>query len=319
MTIALTALLASTSQAQQGRTPWGDPDLQGRWSNATLTPLQRPAELGDKAFFTPAEAAAYVQERLIAGNADLNLEADREVGNIGSYNNAWTDRGNDIVPTMRTSLITEPANGRVPPLTPAAEREFQANLAYAAEHPADTPADRFLTERCIVFGGGPAPMLPEPYNNNYYIVQTPDYVTIMAELNHEVRIIPLDGRPHFSDRVQQWVGDSRGHWEGDTLVVETTNQRTNRHFYGVQMLNSVMSEEFRVVERFTRTAPDQVRYQATVDDAAVFTSPWTVEIYMHPQPGPLVEFACHEGNYGLPGLLSAARADERRAAEQAAD
>jgi hypothetical protein len=256
---------------------------------------------------------------LIAGNADLNLEADREVGNIGSYNNAWTDRGNDIVPTMRTSLITEPANGRVPPLTPAAEREFQANLAYAAEHPADTPADRFLTERCIVFGGGPAPMLPEPYNNNYYIVQTPDYVTIMAELNHEVRIIPLDGRPHFSDRVQQWVGDSRGHWEGDTLVVETTNQRTNRHFYGVQMLNSVMSEEFRVVERFTRTAPDQVRYQATVDDAAVFTSPWTVEIYMHPQPGPLVEFACHEGNYGLPGLLSAARADERRAAEQAAD
>jgi hypothetical protein len=257
-----------------------------------------------------------VQERLVANNPDLNLEADKAAGNIGSYNDAWMDRGNDIVPTRRTSLVMEPADGRVPPFTPDAQREHERNLAYAKLHPADTPADRYLTERCIVFGGGAAPMLPEPYNNNYYIVQTPDYVTIMAELNHEVRIIPLDNRPHFPDNVQQWVGDSRGHWEGDTLVVETTNQRPHRHFHGVQMLDSVMSEDYRVVERFTRTGPDQIRYRATVHDPAVFTAPWTVEIFMHPQEGPIVEFACHEGNYGMPGLLSAVREEERRAAEQ---
>ena len=309
------ALIAAVSHAQVPRTSWGDPDLQGRWSNATLTPLQRPAALADKAFFTPEEAEAYVQERLIAGNADLSLEEDRAAGNVGSYNHAWTDRGNDIVPTLRTSLVIDPADGRVPPFTPEAQREHERNLAYAKMHPADTPADRYLTERCIVFGGGAAPMLPEPYNNNYYIVQTPDYVTIMAELNHEVRIIPLDGRPHFPNHVRQWVGDSRGRWEGDTLVVETTNQRSNRHFYGVQMLDSVMSESFRVREEFTRTGADQIRYRATVHDPEVFTAPWTVEIFMHPQEGPLVEFACHEGNYGLRGLLSAAREDERRAAE----
>ena len=217
------------------------------------------------------------------------------------------------MPTLRTSLVIEPADGRVPPFTPEAQRRFEENLAYMAEHPADSPEDRYLTERCIVFGGGAAPMFPEPYNNNYYIVQTPDYVTIMAELNHEVRIIPIDGRPHFPDRVRQWTGDSRGRWEGDTLVVETANQRPNRHFYGVQYLNSVMSDNFRVTEEFTRTAPDQIRYRATIDDPDVFTEPWTVEIFMHPQAGPLIEFACHEGNYGLRGLLSAARAEERRA------
>jgi hypothetical protein len=307
------ALAAAASHAQAPRTAWGDPDLQGRWSNGTLTPLQRPAALGDKAFFTEEEARAYVHERLIEGSADLRIDEDRASGNVGSYNDAWMDRGNDIVPTRRTSLVIEPEHGRIPPFTPAAQREHERNLAYAKEHPADTPADRYLTERCIVFGGGAAPMFPEPYNNNYYIVQTPDYVTIMAELNHEVRIIPIDGREHFPESVRQWVGDSRGRWEGDTLVVETTNQRPNRHFYGVQMLDSVMSEEFRVVERFTRTAPDQIRYRATVHDTAVFTEPWTVEIFMHPQEGPLVEYACHEGNYGLSGLLSAAREEERAA------
>jgi hypothetical protein len=308
------ALTCAVAQAQTARTPWGDPDLQGSWSNATLTPLQRPAELKDKEFFTAAEAKAYVRQRLAAGSADENIEEDKAAGNVGSYNDAWTDRGNDIVPTRRTSLIIEPKNGRVPPFTAEAQRQFERDKAYAAAHPADTPEDRYLTERCIVFGGGAAPMLPEPYNNNYYIVQTPDYVTIMAEINHDVRIIPIDGRPHFPGRVTQWVGDSRGHWEGDTLVVETTNQKTNRHFYGVQMLDSVMSDEFRVVERFTRTAPDQIRYRATVTDP-VFTAPWTVEIFMHPQRGPLVEYACHEGNYGLRGLLSAVREEERRAAE----
>jgi hypothetical protein len=305
--------------AQAQRTSWGDPDLQGSWSNATLTPLQRPAELGDKAYFTPEEAEAWVRRTVRAASADLRIEEDRESGEIGSYNDAWMDRGNSIVPTLRTSLIIEPATGRVPAFTPAAQRQHEQNLEYARMHPADTPADRFLTERCIVFGGGAAPMLPEPYNNNYYIVQTPEYVTIMAELNHEVRIVPIDGRPHFPDDVRQWVGDSRGRWEGDTLVVETRNQQPNRFFYGVQMLNSVMSENFRVVERFTRTALDQIRYQATVDDPDVFVAPWTIEYFMHPQEGELVEFACHEGNYGLRGLLSAARAEEREAAQSAGE
>ena len=306
------ALGCAAANAQAPRTPWGDPDLQGRWSNATLTPLQRPPELADKEFFTPEEARTYVRQRIAATSADERIEEDRSAGNVGSYNDAWMDRGNDIVPTRRTSLIVEPANGRVPPFTAEAQREHERNRAHAAAHPADTPEDRYLTERCIVFGGGAAPMLPEPYNNNYYIVQTRDYVTIMAELNHEVRIIPIDGRPHLPARVQQWTGDSRGRWEGDTLVVETTNQKPHRHFYGVQMLDSVMSDEFRVVERFTRTGPDQIRYRATVHDP-VFTAPWTVELFMHPQPGELVEFACHEGNYGLRGLLSAAREEERRA------
>ena len=309
-----TFLGAQLAGAQTSRTPWGDPDLQGTWSNATLTPLQRPADLKDKEFFTPEEARAYVQQRLAAQSGDQNIERDRAAGNVGSYNDAWMDRGNDIVPTRRTSLIVDPKSGRVPPFTPTAQREHERNLAYAAEHPADTPEDRYLTERCIGFGGGHAPMLPEPYNNNYYIVQTPEYVTIMAELNHEVRIIPIDGRDHFPERVTQWVGDSRGKWEGDTLVVETTNQKTNRHYYGVQMLDSVMSDDFKVVERFTRTAPDQIRYRATVSDS-VFTAPWTVEIFMHPQKGQLVEFACHEGNYGMTGILSAMREEERKAAE----
>ena len=308
------ALAWSVANAQTPRTPWGDPDLQGTWSNATLTPLQRPANLKDKEFFTPAEAKAYVRQRLAAQSGDENIEADKASGNVGSYNDAWMDRGNDIVPTRRTSLIIEPKNGHVPPFTPEAQRQFERDQAYAAAHPADSPEDRYLTERCIVFGGGAAPMLPEPYNNNYYIVQTPDYVTIMAEINHDVRIIPIDGRPHLPGNVTQWTGDSRGHWEGDTLVVETTNQKTNRHFYGVQMLDSVMSDKFKVVEQFTRTAPDQIRYRATVNDP-VFTQPWTVELFMHPQNGDLVEYACHEGNYGLPGLLSAVREEEKKVAE----
>ena len=315
MSIAIALLAGSSAHAQTARTPWGHPDLQGRWSNGTLTPLQRPAELGDKSHFNEDEARAYVQRRI------ETLSGDRNVGDgsVGSYNDAWMDRGSDVVPTRRTSLVIDPPNGRVPPFTARAQEEHERNLERAKLHPADTPADRYLTERCIVFGGGAAPMLPEPYNNNYYIVQTPDYVTIMAEINHEIRIIPLDGRSHLPEDVRQWAGDSRGRWDGETLVVETTNQRPHRHFYGVQMLDSVMSDAFRVVETFTRTAADQIRYRATVHDPEVFTQPWTIELFMHPQRGPLVEFACHEGNYGLRGVLSAERADEQRAAEAGAD
>lgn len=313
--LVLIFLMPLSALAQTSRTAWGHPDLQGRWSNATLTPLQRPAELGDKVFFTPNEARTYIRQRMNPGEETELIEQELESGDVGSYNSAWFDRGNTVVPTLRTSLIIDPENGKVPPFTPEGKRRHEANLQYAKLHPADTAEDRFLTERCIVFGGGAAPVTPEPYNNNYYIVQTPDYVTILAEINHDVRIIPLDGRPHFPEQVTQWTGDSRGYWEDDTLVVETRNQKTNRHFYGVQMLNSVMSDEFRVVERFTRTAPDQIHYLATVYDLEVFTQPWTIEVFMHPQDGEIVEYACHEGNYGMSGILSAARRDERTAAQ----
>ena len=303
------AVLGLAAQAQAPRTPWGDPDLQGKWSNATLTPLQRPAELGDKQFFTEDEAKAYVRQRIAAQSGDANIEADRSAGNVGSYNDAWMDRGTDVVPTRRTSLIIEPENGKVPPFTAAAQSEHERNLAHAAAHPADTPEDRYLTERCIGFGGGHAPMLPEPYNNNYYIVQTPDYVTIMAELNHEVRIIPIDGRPHLPGRVRQWTGDSRGRFEGDTLVIETTNLRASRNARG-------SAEQMKLTERFTRVDAGTLHYQFTVDDPATYVKSWTAMIPMKPAPGTgrIYEFACHEGNHGMLGILAGHRAQEKASA-----
>ena len=225
------ALAGAAADAQTARTPWGAPDLQGTWSNATLTPLQRPADLKDKEFFTPDEAKAYVRQRLAAAERrSRTSKRTRRAGNVGSYNDAWMDRGNDIVPTRRTSLIVDPKNGRVPPFTPDAQRQFDRDRRTRRRIPPTRPKIATSRSGASCFGGGHAPMLPEPYNNNYYIVQTPDYVTIMAELNHEVRIIPIDGRAHLPGRVTQWVGDSRGHWEGDTLVVETTNQKPNRHY-----------------------------------------------------------------------------------------
>ncbi len=213
------------------------------------------------------------------------------------------DRGNDIVPTRRTSLIVEPANGRVPPFTAAAQREHERNLAHAKEHPADTPEDRYLTERCIGFGGGHAPMLPEPYNNNYYIVQTPDYVTIMAELNHEVRIIPIDGRPHLPAGVTQWTGDSRGRWEGDTLVVETTNQIAASAL--LRRADARFRDERRVSRRRALHA-----HRAEIRSAIARPCTTPCSRRRGPsrsscirRPGELVEFACHEGNYGLRGHI----------------
>jgi hypothetical protein len=199
------------------RTPWGDPDLSGLWTNATLTVLQRPVELAGKEFFTPEEAAAFEKTRTEQTNADRPSRA----GEVGSYNNVFFERGTSGVKSRRTSLIIEPRDGRIPPFTPEAQQKVDARLREEAGRPADGPESRWLTERCILFGAT-VPMLPEPYNNNYSIVQTPGYVTILVEMNHDVRIIPLDGRPHLSKKIQQWTGDSRGRWEGDTLVVETT-------------------------------------------------------------------------------------------------
>src|SRR5687768_7129932 len=274
--ISLSASLVAQGAAPP-RLPWGDPDLQGTWSNATLTPLQRAPELGLKAFFTPEEEAAFVKQRIAATNADR-------------------------------------PDGRLPALTPQWQQRVAARLKAAESSPADSWEDRWLTERCILFGAT-VPMLPEPYNNNYRIEQSPGYVTIMVEMNHDTRIIPVDGRAALSPRISQWVGDSRGRWEGDTLVVETQNLKFNHQSrFGVGYLNGASDENLRVVERFTRTDANTLTYRATVEDPTVFTKRWTVEIPMDKAEGAIYEVACHEGNYGMFNILSGHRAEERAAA-----
>jgi len=203
-------------------------------------------------------------------------------------------------------------------MTPDARERYENFHRDLAQHPADGPEDRYLTERCILFGAAGPPMLPEPYNNNYQIVQSPGYVTILVEMNHEVRVIPLDGRPHLPQNIRQWTGNSRGHWEGNTLVVDTTNFTfNNQSRFGVSYLDGMTDQNLHVVERFTRTGPDTILYQATINDPTVYTKPWTVEISMTKREDHLFEYACNEGNYGMFGILSGARADEKKAVEAA--
>ena len=308
LSASLAILLVSSISAQSpARLPWGDPDLEGIWTNATLTTLQRAPELGTKAFFTADEAAAWEKQRVQATNADRPLRA----GEVGAYNDAFFERGTRGVKSRRTSLIIDPPDGRIPAFTPEAQQKVDARTKHEAVSPADRPEDRWLTERCILFGAT-VPMLPEPYNNNYRIIQSPGYVTILVEMNHDARVIPLDARPHLSPRVQQWIGDSRGRFEGNTLVVETRNLKFNeKSRFGVGYLNGLSDENLRVVERFTRTDANTLTYQATIDDPTVFVRPWTVEISMDRTEGPLYEVACHEGNYGMFNILSGQRAEER--------
>ena len=286
------------------RTAAGQPDLQGIWNNSTVTPLERPAELAGKAFFTPAEAAAYEKEAVERNNVDRRPEPG-ESDVAPGYNNAWWDRGTRVVKTLRTSLIVDPPDGKIPPFTPDGERRAAALAAERRDHGADGPENRLLNERCLVFGAAGPPMLPGPYNDNYQILQTPESIVILVEMNHEVRVIPLDHRSHIPSGVRQWAGDPRGHWEGDTLVVESTNFTGKTRFRGA-------SENLHLVERFTRTAPDTILYEFTVDDPATFTKPWTAGVTMNQNQGPIYEYACHEGNYGMSGILSGARADERK-------
>ena len=311
LSASLAILLVSSISAQSpARLPWGDPDLEGIWTNATLTTLQRAPELGTKAFFTADEAAAWEKQRVQATNADRPLRA----GEVGAYNDAFFERGTRGVKSRRTSLIIDPPDGRIPAFTPEAQQKVDARTKHEAVSPADRPEDRWLTERCILFGAT-VPMLPEPYNNNYRIIQSPGYVTILVEMNHDVRVIPLDARPHLSPRVQQWIGDSRGRFEGNTLVVETRNLKFNeKSRFGVGYLNGLSDENLRVVERFTRTDANTLTYQATIEDPTVFVKPWTVEISMDRTEGPLYEVACHEGNYGMFNILSGQRAEERNGA-----
>jgi len=316
-------LLTSMNLAGQSwtppRTPDGQPDLQGVWTNATVTPFQRPKELGAKQFFTAEEAAAFAKQRVQQGNADL-VDGERGAADLArrAYNNFWVDRGTHVSKTMRTSLVMDTPDGRVPPFTPEAQKRYDAFKAHQALHPVDGPEDRFLSERCVLFGAAGPPMLPEPYNNNYEIVQSRGIVAIAVEMNHETRIIPLDGSPHLPSQIHQWTGNSRGHWEGDTLVVDTTNFKFNdQSRFGVGYLDGMTDQNLHVVERFRRTDPSTIIYQATVDDPTVYTKPWTVEISMAKRADRIFEYACHEGNYGLLDMLAGARAEEKKAAASA--
>ena len=300
------------------RTLDGQPDLQGMWTSATLTPLERPPELAGKQVLTQAEAAAYEKQLLVQANRDRR-DGPAAVG-VGAYNEAWFDRGTKIVGGRRTSLIVDPPDGRVPPLTPEAQKRVDAARAYARLHPADGPEDRPLPERCILWPTAGPPMLPGPYNNNYQIFQTREYVVIVVEMIHDVRIVPLDGRPHLPPGVRQWLGDPRGHWEGNTLVVETTNftAKTSDISAGLQRPTFRGTDEnLRVVERFTRVDPDTLLYEFTVYDPTAFTKSWTAQIPMTKFPGPLYEYACHEGNYAMTGILGGARKEEKAAMDAA--
>jgi hypothetical protein len=283
------------------RTTDGQPDLQGIWSNASLTPFERPPEFAGKEFFTEEEAAEFARTVLDRSNRDRR-GATPEEDVAGSYNEAWFDRGTKVASTLRTSIVLDPADGRVPPLTPET-REAAAARAAGQRRPPERPEDFDLQVRCIMWPTAGPPMIPSGYNNNYQIIQTRDYVAIDIEMIHDVRIIPLDGRPHISSAIRQWMGDSVGHWEGDTLVVDTANFTDKTHFRG-------SDRNLHVVERFTRIDSDTIRYRFTIDDPTAFTKPWTGEIAMSRAPGPIYEYACHEGNYSLASMLAGARARE---------
>jgi len=290
------------------RTPSGDPDIQGIWSNASIIPLERPKELEGKQVFTPAEMAAY-EARIFQRSS---RERPQPAGQVGTYNNFWWDADSKRAPNFHTALIIDPPDGKVPPLTSQAQRVADADRAYSRAHPADGPEDRPLMERCLLFPMTGPPMLPSFYDNhqygpltvNYQFAQAPGYVAILVEVNHDVRIIPLDNRPHLPPNVRQWMGDPRGHWEGNTLIVDTTNFTGKSKFRGAD-------ENLHLTERFTRKGPDLLLYEFAVDDPTAFTKPWRGEIPMVAEQGPIFEHACHEGNYGLAGILSGARADEK--------
>jgi hypothetical protein len=281
------------------KTTWGEPDLQGVWSYANLTPLERPSSQVGKDVLGDEEVAELNKEaRTGADRRDGGAEADL----ARAYNAFWYDRGKS---DGRTSLIVEPADGRLPALTPEGRRRQALRAEQASVHPYDGAEDRPLQERCITYHG--VPPLPSGYNNTYQIFQTPGYVAIVDENIHDVRGIPLDGRPHVGKNIRQWNGNSRGHWEGDTLVVETTNYSPKTTFRF-----PVASETLRSVERFTRVAPDKIDYRFTINDPTTYTRPFTVSLPLMNSPDYIIyEYACHEGNYAIANALSGARAMEK--------
>jgi hypothetical protein len=319
--VFLAALCATAPAGAQNskapRTDWGKPDLTGIWDFRTITPLERPANLGDKEFLSEEEAAKAEQE-VVERNRRLDERAAertsaggnvdrREDGSPGFYNNFWLDGGTKPVATRRTSLIIDPPNGRVPALTPAAQKRAEERRAYAKEHPADSYEDRSASDRCILgFNAGP-PLTPGGYNQNMQVVQTKDHVALMTEMVHTARVVPLDGRPQLNAHFKQWSGEARGRWEGDTLVIETTNFKEERRWRG-------STGGMKLIERLTLLDPDTLEYKYTVIDPDTWTSPWTAAIPLRRATEPMYEYACHEGNHSMVGILSGARADDKEAA-----
>ena len=309
---------AAAAEWELPRMPDGRPDLQGVWANNAATPLERPEALADRGELSAEEVAALTQHarELFNGETDAAFgdsvfnaalaqsqgftSSDRGTGN---YNQFWlVDRDFE----NRTSLIVDPPNGRVPPLTDAARAASDAARAYRRDHPADSYTDRNNSDRCITYG---VPRIRAGYNSYFQFVQTPDHLAVLKELIHDVRIIPIDGQPHLDDRIRQWMGDSRAHWDGDTLVVETTNYSEKSNFMG-------SAENFHLVERFTRVGPDTLNWELTFRDPTHWTRPWTALIALKKTDDPVFEFACHEGNIAMEGILGGHRVEEREAQEQ---
>ena len=288
------------------RTPDGHPDLQGIWTNATITPLERPAQFKDMPGLSENEAAAY-ESREDAQFRQERRGATPEQDRDGAYNRLFLDRGDKLARVYgvaRTSLIVDPPEGKVPALTERARQR----IAQRMRNSFDSVKDRPLGERCLLgFGStsGP-PMLPVLYNNNYQIVQAPGYVMILVEMVHDVRIVRTDGGQHVPTGIRKWMGDSIGHWDDNTLVVDTTNFTGKTRFRG-------SSESLHVIERFTRLDENTILYRATIDDPESFAKPWTLEYPFLATPGPIYEYACHEGNYAMPDILGGARRQEHEA------
>ena len=307
----LAAPVSAAAQAGDGnpappRTPWGAPDVQGVWDFRTITPMERPADLGDTAVLTEAQAAR-VEAETAAAQAARDTETPFDT--VGNYNQFWFDPGATVIDTRRTSLVVDPPDGRIPEKTPEAAARYAAGTEAGRGLRRHTPTPGGFVEdlgpggvqvRCILgFNSGP-PMTPGGYNQNVQLLQTPDRVVILNEMIHNARIVPLDGSPPGD--VPQWAGNSRGRWEGETLVVETTGFLRETAFQ-----SGLTGSSLRLTERFTRAAPDVLLYAVTVDDPTVWTRPWTYEIPMRRSEHPLYEYACHEGNYGLYNILAGAR------------
>lgn len=303
------------SQHQTFTTPWGDPDLQGIWTNATLTRLERPEALADKQFLSDEEVAEL--ERTAA--VDQITEREPRAGDPGTYNQVWFDRGTKVVDGGRTSLIVDPPDGRIPWKPKALEHHLRSRARYG-KGPYHSVLDMDTGERCITDG---LPMVPtQGYNMNYHILQSPGYVVILHEMYHEYRVIPLDGRPHLDSKITQWLGDARGHWEGDTLVVETQNFADKSHYWWAASWRA-SRPSLRLLERLTRVDEETIDYEFTMTDPESFTQPWTASIPMTTNQegrgvtaGQMFEYACHEGNYAVENVLRGAHAADEESQKE---
>ena len=307
------ATSAASGRQTTFRTPWGDPDLQGLWTNTTTTPLERPTDMAGKQALTDEERAQ--RDAVIARSGDRPARA----GDTGAYNQFWGEAGKT---SSQTSLIVDPADGRLPAPTAEAQKRADAIEARRRVPPASWE-DLNAYDRCIT-RGLPGAMIPGFYNHNYQILQAPGYVAILVEMIHDVRIIPVDGRPHLGPGLRQWMGNSRGRWEGQTLVVETMNfndkiqevtgnamRLPSGEPIGGRYHAVFATSGLKLVERFTRVDADTIDYRFTVTDPATFTRPWTAVTPMMRINEPLFEYACHEGNYAVPNMLRGARAQEQ--------